>query len=49
MNLNTRVDINCEWADVWTDGHADGRTENQKPISHPTKADATKVIYTEGL
>ena len=34
MDLNTRVDVNCGWAD--------GRTENPTPISHLAKAGATK-------
>ena len=36
MDLKTRADVNCEWKD--------GRTENLTPMSHPAKADATKIL-----
>ena len=35
MDLNARVDVNCE--------RKDGRTENPTPISHLAKAGATKI------
>ena len=39
-DLKARVDVNCEQK---TDGRTDALTENRTPMSHPGKADATKI------
>ena len=45
MDVNARVDVNCERSGVWTDEHADGRMGKRITISQPAKAGATKQVY----
>ena len=45
MDLNARVDVNCERKD----GLTDGLTENWKPISHIAKAGAELLFSVHYL